>query len=268
MPRHSELSFDSSPPGPPKGRGVERRICGINACRALFERRREDIVRAWFTEDVARRYFGAAMRHLSEQRRGYQVVEAEELERLTESTHHEGVCFQVVAPSPLSLDAYLARSAKLRRGVVLALEGVGNPHNLGAIVRVAAHFGVHAVLLTDAQALQSPAAMRTAEGGAEHVLLVEAGPFQQLLPRLRQAGFRLLTTSSHKGSSLYLTPLPEKCVILLGEEARGLSREVFSAGEVCVQIPGTGAVESLNVSVATGILLGEYWRQHSMNKEA
>lgn len=249
------------------GDAPSRRVCGINACRAVFEHRPDQIQRAWMTEAVARRHFGALMRFLADQRRGYQVVDEDELERLTESQHHEGICLQVSESQAPTLEALLAHLHRAKRACVVALEGVGNPHNLGAILRVAAHFGVKAVLAPDVKALQSGAAQRTAEGGAEVVPVVSSGELATLLPRLRLAGFRVLTTSSHKGSSLFKTPLPQKCVILFGEEARGLSKEAFAASDLCVRIPGTGAVESLNVSVATGILLGEYWRQHCPETE-
>lgn len=71
----------------------------------------------------------------------------------------------------------------------------------------------------------------------------------------------MLTTSSHRGKDLYRTKLPAKAVIVFGEEQSGVSKKVASMGDLPIKIPGTGAVESLNVSVATALILGEWWRQ-------
>lgn len=81
---------------------------------------------------------------------------------------------------------------------MLALEEVGNPHNLGAIVRSCAHFGVNGVLLQDPALLESGAAVRTAEGGAEHIKAINADDFLSVLDTFRKAGYTIVTTSSHK----------------------------------------------------------------------
>jgi tRNA G18 (ribose-2'-O)-methylase SpoU len=85
--------------------------------------------------------------------------------------------------------------------------------------------------------------------------------FVEGLSRLRKAGYTLLSTTSHKGKSLYSTRLPDKVVIIFGEEQLGVSKSVSQLSDLAIRIPGTGAVESLNVSVATALILGEWWRQ-------
>ncbi|MGL5107314.1 MAG: TrmH family RNA methyltransferase, partial [Plesiomonas shigelloides] len=87
------------------------------------------------------------------------------------------------------------------------------------------------------------------------------------LERLRQAGYTIVTTSSHAGQSVFSTKLPAKVVIVFGEEKGGISDDTLQQGDLALSIPGTGHVESLNVSVATGILLGEWWRQHGVQAE-
>lgn len=241
----------------------EVKLHGINACRAFVAHRREKIIRAYFTEAAGRRHFAALMKWLAAQRLAYHLVTDDELERITGSGHHEGVCLLVRAEPPRTAQAWLRESAGAASSCVLALENVGNPHNLGAILRVAAHFGVPAVLVPDAKSLAGGAAVRTAEGGAEFVEVLDAPDFAGTVRAFRAAGWRVVTTSSHKGVDLFRATLPARCLVLFGEESAGLSADMLAGGDTCVRIPGTGQVESLNVSVAAGILVGEWWRQHS-----
>ncbi len=83
-----------------------------------------------------------------------------------------------------------------------------------------------------------------------------------MLTEFRNAGYTIVTTSSHKGTVLSQATLPAKTVIVLGQEGDGLSDSAWQQGDVKVSIGGTGKVESLNISVATGILLSEWWRQN------
>src|SRR5690606_39698531 len=85
---------------------------------------------------------------------------------------------------------------------VLALEDVGNPHNLGAMMRSCAHFGVKGVLLQDAALLESGAAIRTAEGGAEHVQPITGDSVLEALEQFRKAGYTIVTTSSRAATPL------------------------------------------------------------------
>jgi len=239
----------------------EVKLHGVNACRAFFAHRRERIVRAYFSEAVARRHFAALMKWLAANRLAYHLVTDDELERISGSGHHEGVCLLVRVEPPRDVASWLRTPAAAQARCLLALENVGNPHNLGAILRVAAHFGVPAVLVPDARALAGGAAVRTAEGGAEFVEVLDAPDFAAAIQACRRAGWRVVTTSSHRGTDLYHTALPDKCLVLFGEESAGLSDAMLAAGDACVRIPGTGKVESLNVSVAAGVLVGEWWRQ-------
>ena len=139
---------------------------------------------------------------------------------------------------------------------------MGNPHNLGAIMRSCAHFGVKGVVVQDAGVLESGAAIRTAEGGAEHVEPITGDSFIDTLDQFRKAGSAIVSTSSHNGTPLFKAELPKKMVLVLGQERDGLSDAAISSSDLSVAIDGTGNVESRNVSVATGVLLAEWWRQN------
>jgi TrmH RNA methyltransferase len=95
------------------------------------------------------------------------------------------------------------------------------------------------------------------------VQAISGATFSEGLEAFRKAGYTIVTTSSHQGTPLAQAQLPEKMVLVLGQEREGLSDTAFKQGDMSLSIGGTGNVESLNVSVATGVLLAEWWRQNA-----
>lgn len=246
----------SAPPRPPAARAEEVRLYGLNAVRAVFERRPQAIRKLYLAEARI-----PALKPLLvwcvRQRVGYRVVDTQDLDRLAGSTHHEGVVADVLRSAPLPLQAWLQA---LPDGPALAiwLDGVGNPHNFGAILRSAAHFGA-AVLLPPQSALAvSGAAARVAEGGAEAVPLVRLDEVAVALARLRRAGFSLAATVVREGADLFATPLPARLVYVMGAEGEGMDPALAAACDLRLSIPGTGAVESLNVAAATAVFLAQW----------
>jgi len=189
---------------------------------------------------------------------GYRVVEEGDLQKLAASAHHEGVVAEVLREEAQSLTAWL-RDLPAGPQCALWLDGVGNPHNLGAILRSAAHFGVAAILLPKHSTLAlSGAAARVAEGGAEAVPFVRLGRDDNAIAQLHGAGFALAATVVRGGTDLFKAELPQRLVYVLGAEGEGMSAELVAACDMRVSIPGSGAVESLNVASATAVLLSKW----------
>ncbi len=259
MPRHDDRR-DSHTNSPRPRRDEELRLHGVNACLAAFAKRPQDLRKVWLTEANIPA-FKPVLAWCVKHRIGYRVVEADEIGKLTASGHHEGVCFAMRRGEAPTLAAVLKTIGADEPALLLWLHGVGNPHNLGAILRSAAHFGVRAALLSDASGL-SPAAYRVSEGGAEAMLCVSIGDVGAALKQFRAADFRLAATTVRGGQSLYAQPLPSRLVLLLGAEQTGLPQHLLDAADLRLRIPGTGAVESLNVSVAGALLVAEWARVH------
>lgn len=239
-------------------RANETKICGQHACRAVLRTRPQDVLKIYVRDDRVGD-FGDVLQSMARQRRPYKVVADVELERLTESTHHEGICVVVKARPPVSLESVVGNPGPQ---CLLALTDVANPHNVGAILRTAAHFGVRAALLGPGGRI-SPAAARTAQGGAEAVDVVSVDDWRKALITCRSAGHRLVATSSHAQQSLFETALPTRAVVLVGSEAMGLPADVAALADLQVTVPGSGRVESLNVGAATAVVLAEVWRQQT-----
>ena len=249
------------PPVEAAARGPrEQRIYGLNACLALFAKRPEALRKVWLLESripKLKKVLAFCVQH----RLGYTVVEEEDLDRLSGSAHHEGVCFGVLPAEETSLSTWLGALPK-GPAIALWLDGVGNPHNLGAMLRSAAHFGAAGVLLPQHSELaMSGAAARVAEGAAEAVPMVRLGNVENALAQLTAAGFGIAATLVRGGEPLYSARLPERLILVMGAEQFGVDTELANAATLRLGIPGSGSVESLNVSAATAVFLGEWWRQ-------
>lgn len=243
----------------PKGLAPdEMKVHGREACLQLFAKRPDSVVRVYFVEAKAK-HFSALVKWCVEKHRAYHAVHPNELESISGSVHHEGICVVTKALPSISLDEALAKAD----GPLVWLDGVQNPQNIGAILRSAAHFGV-AYLLGEPTVVTRllPSAVRIAEGAAEWVRLVPVAPTPAAWQAIKAAGYATVATSSRKGQPLYQYRMPPKTLFLLGGEAKGLSPAALQKADQVVQIPGTGQVESLNVGVAAALCLGEYWRQH------
>lgn len=257
--------FRPEPPGPAPGpsarqrRDAELRIHGLNAVRAVYERRPQAIRKLYLAGDRIPQ-LQPLLKWCVANRVGYRVVDEADLQKLAASAHHEGVVADVLRDEPQSLSTWL-RELPSGPCCALWLDGVGNPHNLGAILRSAAHFGVAAVLLPKHSTLSlSGAAARVAEGGAEAVPFVRLGREDNALAQLRGAGFTLAATVVRGGGDLFVTKLPERLIYVLGAEGEGMDAELAQACDLRLSIPGTGAVESLNVAAATAVLLAAWAR--------
>lgn len=227
-------------------------ICGFEAVSALFARRPADALRLFYA-DALRGRVGPFCAVLARGRRPYRMLPPDELARVAGTPRHGGV---VAAARPRSVPVFDPARPPLVP-LLLVLDGVGNPHNLGAIARSAAFFGAGALLLRDGpgQAMPSGAAYRTAEGGLEHLDLYRAPDLaaclRALAPRYRTVAAALADDAVPPSG----VPRDRPIALVLGNEERGASREVLAACGGRVRIPGSGRVQSLNVAQAAAVLL-------------
>ena len=239
------------------GNKQELRCYGLNAVRAVFAQRPEAIRKLYLAEARIPQ-LQPLLAWCVGNRIGYRVVEESDLGKLAASSHHEGVVADVLRVEPQSLSAWL-RDLPAGPALALWLDGVGNPHNFGAILRSAAHFGVAAILQSqDSTLAVSGAAARVAEGGAEQVPLVRLGERDAAIAQLRAAGFMLAATVVREGQDLFSTRLPQRLIYVMGAEGEGMDGQLAASCDLRLSIPGSGAVESLNVAAATAVFLAQW----------
>ena len=172
------------------------------------------------------------------------------------------------APAPvLDQDDLLAMLEKLKEPpFLLILDEINDPHNLGACLRTAAAAGVHAVIVPkDHSVSLTETVRRVACGAAEIVPFVQVTNLARTMKQLQEAGVWLVGAAGEVPDNLYNTDLTGSLALVMGSEGSGLRRLTRENCDFVVRIPISGAVESLNVSVATGICLFEAVRQRKIS---
>lgn len=247
----------------------ELKLCGLAAVRARFARDAGSIQRLYFDYATGRK-IGVMCKALAAAKKVYRCVEPPELEKIAGTVHHGGIVAVVPAPvlrAPLPADV---RAWTAKRAPVLLLDRIGNAHNLGAIARTAGFFGVSRIVIPNdpATALPGEAAYRVAEGGLEAVEMFRVPRLDAFARELAAAGYEVLGAATRGGRPELANDrrgaAAKPIALALGNEEHGLSRDVAGACTRLVTIPGGGAVESLNVSVAAAILLWEFFGRRTV----
>ncbi|OBS08725.1 23S rRNA (guanosine(2251)-2'-O)-methyltransferase RlmB [Acidihalobacter prosperus] len=187
------------------------------------------------------------------------------LDRRAPDARHQGVVADYQPPPAPSEGDLLDLVEAAREPLLLVLDGVTDPHNLGACLRTAAAAGALAVVAPrDRAASLTPAARKAASGAAERLPFVPVTNLVRTLEALKSRGVWVVGTAGDAGQSLYEQDLRGARAIVLGAEGEGLRRLTREACDHVVHIPMRGGVESLNVSVAAGVCLFEAVRQSVM----
>ncbi|MFP4565235.1 MAG: 23S rRNA (guanosine(2251)-2'-O)-methyltransferase RlmB [Spirochaetaceae bacterium] len=199
-------------------------------------------------------------------RRGLPVehVDAEELARLGGAHARGAVLVGAVVSqgSPKSLEGFLS-SLEARVSLVVVLDGITDPHNVGAILRSADQFGADLVISRERRAASDTATLtRTSAGASAHVPRLTVTNIAQSLVRLQEAGFWVYGAAAD-GTDVLSVDFGGRVALVLGSEGEGLSRLVRERCDELVSIPTRGHVDSLNVSVAAGILMYEVRRRET-----
>jgi 23S rRNA (guanosine2251-2'-O)-methyltransferase len=184
-----------------------------------------------------------------------------ELDDLAQGLPHQGVIFRLKPLESWSLDAVLEQEPSL----LLVLDEVADPQNLGSLVRVAEVAGAGAVMVTERRSAPlSPAFRRASVGASELVPIVTVGNLQRDLEKLKQHGYWIVGTSLEGSSSLFEFEFPEKTALILGSEGEGMRRLTAELCDYLIQLPMFGKIDSLNVAQAGAVFLFEYRRQISL----
>ncbi len=185
------------------------------------------------------------------------------LDRLVQGASHQGVVARL-RPRPAGDERTLEvlLEALDEPALLLVLDGVQDPHNLGACLRTADAVGVHAVLVPRDRACGlTPTVRKVASGAAESVAFIQVTNLARSLRALQQSGVWLVGAAGEAAQELYEADLRGPLALVLGAEGRGLRRLTREVCDVLVRLPMHGAVSSLNVSVAAGACLYEALRQ-------
>lgn len=240
-------------------------VFGRRTLVELYRHRPNDILRLLIARGVKpRREILEVLEGLRFGGVAVEEVEKSDIDELAEGVVHQGVCAEVRPKEFANAKELIERAASASGSALLLLiEHVSDPQNLGALLRAAEAAGVSGVLITKDKTASLSAAARKASAGASEVLdLAYVGNVQQLLAWAKAKGFWVVGSSLASDSvDLYAARLPEKCILAVGSEGEGLRRLTLESCDICVKIPMLGSLASLNVSQAASVMLFEFVRR-------
>jgi 23S rRNA (guanosine2251-2'-O)-methyltransferase len=241
---------------------VTRTVFGLHSVRMLLERQPQRIARLVLQKSREDARVEEILELAQQSGVVVQWQSLDELTALAGSTRHQGVLAQVHATDVLGEGALDALLDATDVPLLLVLDGVQDPHNLGACLRTAEAAGVTAVIVPRDRAVGlSPAVRKVACGAAEIVPLIQVVNLARTLRWLQQRQVWIVGTDDQAEKTLYEADLKGALALVLGAEEAGLRRLTREGCDLLVRIPMLGVIESLNVSVATGVALFEAARQ-------
>ena len=245
------------------GSGSKRRVYGIHSVRALLEKRPGAILSVKLLRGSSARSLPQLTRILEGLDVPLERVVRAELDKLAQGGTHQGIVVETRGLEEVGireLEELVIDRGKAFRGLVL--DGVEDPRNLGACLRTADAAGADVVIVPRSRSAKlTPAALKAATGAAETVQLARVPNLAATLHWLKDAGVWVVGAVADSPRSVYDSRLESPILLAIGGEGRGLRRLTRELCDELVGIPMEGAVASLNVSVAAGVLLFELNRQ-------
>ncbi|CAI8917268.1 23S rRNA 2'-O-ribose G2251 methyltransferase [Pseudomonas sp. IT-P12] len=241
------------------------KIYGVHAVEALLRHHPKRVKQIWLAEGRSEPRLQNLIALAGENRVPVGNAERRELDAWVEGVH-QGVVAEV-SPSQVWGEAMLDELLDRTEGapLLLVLDGVTDPHNLGACLRSADAAGALAVIVPkDKSATLTPTVRKVACGAAEVIPLVAVTNLARSLEKLKQRGLWVVGTAGEAEQSLYQQDMTGPTILIMGAEGSGMRRLTRDLCDYLVHLPMSGSVSSLNVSVATGVCLFEAQRQRSV----
>ena len=239
------------------------KLFGLHSVQAALDYSPKNIQQAWVDTGRQDKRLSKAIDDLLDLGIQPEKVDRKRLDRLSDSNNHQGIVIEVEMPGELSeSDLKSAVESLTTTALFLVLDNVQDPHNLGACLRTADGTGVHGVIITKDNATGiTPTVCKVASGAAETVPVYQVTNLARTLRWLKDQGLWIMGADGETTQTLYSTDFTVPMAIVVGAEGKGLRRLTKEQCDVLISIPMLGRVESLNLSVATGVLLFEAVRQ-------
>ena len=239
------------------------KLFGLHSVQAALDYSPKKIHQAWVDSARQDKRLGQAVEDLLALGITPEKVDRKRLDRLADNNNHQGIVIEVEMPGELS-ESELKTAVENLTGTALflVLDNVQDPHNFGACLRTADATGVQGVIITKDNATGiTPTVCKVASGAAETVPVYQVTNLARTLRWLKGEGLWIMGAAGETAQTLYKTDFSVPMALVVGTEGKGLRRLTKEQCDVLVSVPMLGQVESLNLSVATGVLLYEAVRQ-------
>ncbi len=239
------------------------KLFGLHSVQAALDYSPNKIHKAWVDTGRQDKRLTQAIDNLLDLGIEPEKVDRKKLDRLAENNNHQGIVIEVEMPSELTeSDLKTAVENLTTTALFLVLDNVQDPHNLGACLRTADATGVHGIIITKDNATGiTPTVCKVASGAAETVPVYQVTNLARTLRWLKGEGLWIMGAAGETAQTIYSTDFSVPMALVVGTEGKGLRRLTKEQCDVLVSVPMLGKVESLNLSVATGVLLYEAVRQ-------
>jgi 23S rRNA (guanosine2251-2'-O)-methyltransferase len=241
------------------------KLFGIHAVQAALDYSPQKIGKAWIDTQRQDKRLMQVIDDLLSLGIQPEKTDRKKLDRFAEGKNHQGIVIEVEMPAELS-ENDLKQAVETLSGtaLLLVLDNVQDPHNLGACLRTADATGVQGVIINKDNATGiTPTVCKVASGAAETVPVYQVTNLSRTLRWLKDQGIWIMGAAGAAAQTVYQADLTMPLAVVVGAEGKGIRRLTQEQCDFLVKLPMLGQVESLNLSVATGVLLYEAVRQRS-----
>lgn len=191
-------------------------------------------------------------------------ISPQEMERLSNGGVHQGIAAELKPYQTVSLEEIIAKAKKKEKKIIVMLDGIEDPHNLGAILRSADVFEASGIVLPKNNSVSLNATVaKTSAGAINYVPVAVVNNLNQAIKTLKEEGYWVVATDGSAQISYSSIKYDFPVVVVIGSEGKGVSPLVLKNSDYIVKIPQYGHVNSLNASVAAGILLAEVHKSNT-----
>lgn len=244
----------------------QTKIFGIHAVQAALDYSADKILQAWVDSQRPDQRLHGVLEGLRRYKVEIHQTERKKLDKLSDGKNHQGIVIAIQLPSVLSESDLKQKIQSLdEMAFFLVLDQVQDPHNLGACLRTADATGVHGIIIPkDNAASITPTVCKVASGAAETVPVYQVVNLARTLRWMKQQQIWLVGSSGHTEQTLFEMDLNMPVALVMGTEGTGMRQLTAKQCDFLVRIPMKGTVESLNVSVAAGVMMYEVMRQRGL----
>ncbi|BCG65532.1 MAG: 23S rRNA (guanosine2251-2'-O)-methyltransferase [Methyloprofundus sp.] len=239
------------------------KVFGVHAAQSALDYSPKKISQAWVDQKRQDERLQSLVKGLKKRNISIEKADRKKLDNMAKGGNHQGIVLEVEMPSVRSeSDLKSVVTASEQTPFWLILDHVQDPHNLGACLRTADAAGVQGIIVTKDQAVGiTPAVCKVASGAAETVPVYQVTNLSRTISWLKEQGIWIAGAAGEAEQDIYAMDVNMPLALVMGAEEKGMRRLTREQCDFLVKIPMQGSVDSLNVSVAAGVLIYEIYRQ-------
>ena len=250
----------------PKPMNEKVYIYGINAVFDVLKNKPEQLIEVWLKDGVSNKRFNKLIDLTQQHHISLTRVSGNKIEQITGTSKNQGIVAAVKQPKHLDSKTALNFIKKIQTPLILVLDGLQDPRNVGACLRTANASGVDLVVTPRSRSvINTPVVSKASAGASALIPIAEIPNLVRFMKEIKQLGIWIFGTSNQADLNYWDADYTCPMAIIIGSEGKGMKALTTKHCDYLISIPMIGQIESLNVSVATGVLLYEVVRQRSSN---